>query len=249
MKMTPRHYPMENWENSRPHPRGTHHLDEAGIPLYSASFNWVLPFHEPGLAPVGDETGAYHIKPDATPAYHQRFDRTFGFYQGRAAVVRGRKWFHILTDGTRLYERDWVWCGNFQEGRCPVRDEQGNYYHIRLDGSELPHGPWVYAGDYREDAAVVRGKDGLCRHVDHEGELIHDKAFLDLDVFHKGFARARDTEGWFHIDRNGNETSHQRFEYVEPFYNGQALARLKDGSVVIIDEDGERTVNIPTSER
>ncbi len=240
---------MTNWKNSRPHPKGTHHLDERGKPLYSRHFTWVLPFHEPGLAPVGDETGAYHIKPDGTPAYDQRFDRTFGFYQGRAAVIKEHRSFHILTDGTRLYERDWAWCGNFQSGRCPVRDKQGNYYYIRLDGSKVSNGPWAYAGDYREGAAVVRGKDGLCRHIDPEGELIHNKVFFDLDVFHKGFARARDAEGWFHIDRNGNDISHRRYEYLEPFYNGQAYARLKDGSAVVINENGEKTANIPTSEQ
>ncbi|GCC10071.1 multifunctional cyclase-dehydratase-3-O-methyl transferase TcmN [archaeon] len=240
---------MTNWKYSHPHPNGTHHLDETGKPLYSHHFNWVLPFHEPGLAPVGDETGAYHIKPDGTPAYNQRFDRTFGFYQGRAAVIKKHRSFHILPDGIRLYEHNWAWCGNFQNNRCPVRDEQGNYYHIRPDGSKAPNGPWVYAGDYREGAAVVRGKDGLCRHIDPEGELIHNKAFFDLNVFHKGFAIARDAEGWFHIERDGNDISHRRYEYLEPFYNGQAYARLKDGSVVVINEDGEIKANIIISEQ
>jgi hypothetical protein len=236
------------WKHSRPSLDGANHIDSEGKPLYSVRFHKVLPFHNPGLAPVVDETGAYHIREDGSPAYSERYSRTFGFYQGIATVVEGNLWFHIVEDGSRLYALDWAWCGNFQNDRCSVRDETGDYYHIRTDGTVVPNGPWTYAGDFREMAAVVRGKDGLCRHVGPEGDFIHDKEFFDLDVYHKGFAKARDNEGWFHIDREGKDISCRRYEYLEPFYNGQALARLKDGSIVIIDEDGEKLKEISLSE-
>ena len=148
--------------------------------MYPLRFDWVLPFHEPGLAPVGTIEGAFHIKSDGSPAYEAHFSRTFGFYQGLAAVVMDDDWYHILSKGTPAYELRWSWCGNFQNDRCPVRDNEGNYYHIKLNGSIVPHGPWAYAGDYREGAAVVRGEEGLCRHVDCEGNLIHEGAFFDL---------------------------------------------------------------------
>ena len=68
-------------------------------------------------------------------------------------------------------------------------------------------GPHSYAGDFREGFAVVRGMDGLCRHINLEGQYIYDYSFLDLDVFHKGFARARDDRGWYHINTDGNDIS------------------------------------------
>ena len=64
------------------------------------------------------------------------------------------------------------------------------YFHIRVDGTVLDGGPYAYAGDFREGAAVVRGLDGLCRHVDLDGQLVNEKEFIDLDNFHKGYARA-----------------------------------------------------------
>ncbi len=204
------------------------------------TFDWVLPFHEPGLAPVGDKTGAYHIHIDGRPVYEQRFDRTFGFYSGLAAVIEDGVWFHITVDGERAYSEIWDWCGNFQQNRCPVRDSDGHYHHIRPDGTVLDGGPHSYAGDFREGAAVVRGIDGFCWHIDLEGVPVHGSRFLDLDVFHKGFARARDGGGWHHIDRSGTDNSQgRRYSELEPFYNGQALARSYKGEYLVIDEFGE----------
>lgn len=203
------------------------------------SYDWVLPFHEPGLAPVGDGTGAYHIHFDGSPAYEQRFERTFGFYGGLAAVVDEGKWFHINTHGERAYGESWDWCGNFQQNRCPVRNSDGHYFHIRPDGSVLNGGPHSYAGDFREGSGVVRGMDGMCWHVDKEGAPVHQVKFLDLDVFHKGLARARDKSGWYHIDGEGNDISNgRRYAEIEPFYNGQALARSLAGEYLVIDESG-----------
>lgn len=84
-----------------------------------------------------------------------------------------------------------------------------------------------YAGDYREGIAVVREKGtGLCHHVDLQGKRIYEDegnhtikykvriqinfvhlGFLDLDVYHKGYARAKDSHGWFHVDTNGYDIS------------------------------------------
>ena len=236
------------WKNSRPEPQGKYHLDSNGNPLYNGLFKWVLPFHAPGLAPVEDESGSYHIKPDGKPAYHSRFDRTFGFYQGRAAVILDGNWFHILPNGSKLNEKACDWCGNFQNGRSPVRCDNGDYYHIRLDGSVVPNGPWGYAGDYREDIAVVREKDGLCWHIDPEGKPIHNQSFFDLGVFHKGLALARDASGWFHINKHGKDVSGRRYENLEPFYNGQASAQLNNGQRVIIDEAGKIIHILPFSD-
>ena len=63
----------------------SHHV-HLGRPAYAARFTEVLKFHAPGLAPVLDDSGAYHITPDGRPAYESRHVRTFGFYEDRAAV-------------------------------------------------------------------------------------------------------------------------------------------------------------------
>ncbi|MCY4046614.1 MAG: methyltransferase [Candidatus Dadabacteria bacterium] len=231
----------EQWKNTAPAPEGTHHLKVlGGEALYPARYDKVLPFRAPGLAAAQLGAGGFHILPDGNPAYSERFTRAFNFYEGLAAVMLQREWFHIHPDGGSAYGGTWNWCGNFQRQRCPVRDARGRYYHIRKNGEPLPGGPHLYAGDFRECVAVVRSPDGLCRHVDSEGRFVNTGAFFDLDVPHKGYACARDAGGWFHIDKDGNDASGgHRYRYLEPFYNGQALARKQDGEMVVIDESGE----------
>jgi hypothetical protein len=221
----------------------THHLID-GRPFYPQRYAWVLNFHSPGIAAAGDSTGAFHINLDGKPAYVGRFLRTFGFYDGRAAIHSGTGWGHIDESGLPVYPPLFSWVGNFQQKRCPVRTTSHLYYHILLDGSPAYEERYSFVGDYREGSAVVQGTDGLFVHVDPTGRPINGKGFLDLDVFHKGYARARDESGWFHIDAVGDPVYAQRFLSVEPFYNGQARAETKNGDIVIIDEQGNQVLKL-----
>ena len=216
-------------------PCGTHHrLD--GVPLYAERFDEVLGFHAPGLAAVRRSGEAWHIRDDGRPAYERRFLRTFGFYEGRAAAV--------LPDGSDLYARRFAWCGNFQDGRCAVREPGGTYLHIAPEGVPAYEARWRYAGDFRDGAAVVQSEDGKSTHIDPRGEPVHGIRFLDLDVYHKGLARARDGHGWMHIDISGHPVYTRRFAAVEPFYNGQARVERFDGGLEVIDETAARIVEL-----
>ena len=110
----------------------THHV-RGKRPAYKARFEQVLKFHPPGLAPVRDTSGAYHIGPRGQAIYQERYIRTFGFYEGRAAVQADIGWFHILPDGKPLYSQPYAWCGNFQEGRSTVRRPDGLYLYLLLN--------------------------------------------------------------------------------------------------------------------
>lgn len=222
----------------------THHLDENGLPAYAERFDEVLKFHPPGLAPVVYRGKAWHIRPDGSPAYTHRFQRTFGFYEGFASVVSRDGWHHITPDGHDAYRERYAWCGNFQGGRCTVRQTDGSYFHIGTEGRPAYAQRWAYAGDYRDGTAVVQARNGRSTHIDLHGCLIHGKWFLGLDVFHKGFARARDEDGWMHVNAQGKPTYTRRFAAVEPFYNGQAHAERFDGALEVIDELGRTVVEL-----
>lgn len=232
-----------DWRSIRRAQDGTHHTLE-GSPLYETRFDEVLAYHEPGLAPVRLGSEAWHIDVHGRAAYARRFRRTFGFYEGRAAIMDAQGWCHILPDGMDLYPERYAWCGNFQGQRCTVRDSDGLYRYLTSEGRPVGPSRWRYAGDYREGIAVVQDSLGLCTHVDMEGVPIHGRTFLDLDVFHKGFARARDAQGWTHVNRQGHPISARRFAMVEPFYNGQARVERFDGGLEVIDEAGETVVEL-----
>lgn len=233
----------EDWREYVPSPDTSHHLLR-GRPAYSRRFGQVQKFHDPGLAPVVDASGAYHITHDGLEAYETRYIRAFGFYEGSAAVYSEEGWLHILSDGMPLYDERYAWCGNFQEGRCPVRLPGGNYLHISGDGSPAYEERYRYVGDFKDGHAVVQNEDGRHTHIDASGNLLHGRWFQDLDVFHKRYARACDPIGWHHVDLSGEPLYSKRFRNVEPFYNGQARVVGFDGSLSVIDESGQTLLEL-----
>lgn len=227
-----------NWGALRVSPCGTHHVDGEGNPVYDERFDSVLRFHAPGLAPVRRDGLAWHIRPDGSAAYSRRFRKAFGFYEGLAAVESDDGWHHVTSDGLDAYPKRYAWCGNFQQGRCTVRNEVGEYFHIVKDGRPAYCERWRYAGDYRDGIAVVQAANGCSTHIDASGRILHGVWYWDLDVFHKGYARARDEDGWMHVDVRGRPIYARRFASVEPFYNGQARVERFDGALEVIDERG-----------
>ncbi|WP_230371678.1 methyltransferase [Paludibacterium denitrificans] len=217
-----------NWRDLSVSACGKYHECD-GQPAYSGCFDEVLKFHAPGLAPVkrGDE--ARHIGPDGNAAYSRRFIRTFGFYEGFSTVQARDGWHHIRPDGSDAYPERYDWSGNFQGERCTVRLRDGRYRHVRSDGSFAYPETRRYAGDYKDGFCVIQNDAGLCTHLDLNGKPLHGNWFTDLDVFHKGFARARDGDGWMHVDLRGVPAYVRRFAAVEPFYNGQARVERFDG--------------------
>lgn len=232
-----------NWADIQVAADTTHHVRD-GRPIYEARFDEVLKFHAPGLAPVRRGDAAWHIDPSGRAAYARSFRRTFGFYEGLAAVVDDRGWHHVRPCGTDLGVDTFTWCGNFQDARCSVRDHTGRYHHITPTGARAYADNWRYAGDFRDHVAVVQAEDGRSTHIDRDGRFLHERWFLDLDVFHKGFARARDERGWMHIDGGGRPAYGRRFAGVEPFYNGQARVERLDGGLEVIAESGETIVEL-----
>ena len=224
-------------------PDRTHHLIDSK-PAYSRRFDEVLAFHPPGLAPVRLGDAAWHIHQDGSDAYARRFARTFGFYEGLASVISHDGWHHIDAGGDDGHPHRYEWCGNFQGGLCAVRERDGSYLHITRDGDAAYERRWRYAGDFREGSGVVQGDDGRSTHIRCDGSLLHGCWFVDLDVFHKGFARAKDRDGWTHVTAEGIPAYSRRFATVEPFYNGQARVERLDGGVEIIGEDGGGIVEL-----
>ena len=227
---------------------GSHHVVD-GVPAYEERFDEVLKFRAPGLAPVLRGQAAWHIGPDGNPAYGRRFRRAFGFYDNLATVIGEDGWRHIHPSGEDAYSHRYAWCGNFQEGRCSVRGSDGLYFHVADGGIPVYPERWRYAGDYRDGIAVVQAGDGRSTHLDADGRQVHGQWFIDLDVFHKGFARARDEAGWTHVDRVGVPAYSRRFAAVEPFYNGQARVERFDGGLEVINETGDVVVELRSSRR
>lgn len=225
--------------------RTFHEIDN--IPLYKNRFSDIEKFHHPGLAPVSDNTGSYHINLDGTQAYKKRYNKTFGFYCMRAAVIDNGEYYHINIKGDRFYKESYDWLGNYQENKCVARKDD-RFFHIDIDGNEIYSEKYDYVGDFKDDIAVVY-KQGKASHINGNGKLVHSKWYNKLGIYHKGFAIAEDDNGWFHIDISGAPIYESRYKMVEPFYNGHAKVEGFSGILGQIDvkDNMKYVINRPNS--
>ncbi len=182
-----------------------------------------------------------HINIAGNFIYPQAYQRVFGYYDSKAAVTdfEGDS-FHIDTKGERAYTQNYSWVGNYQQERVVVRLAK-DYFHLNNDGERYYTENYLYVGDYKDGAAAVKLQNGYYNHINLSGERLYtDKKFLDLGVFHKNIATARDEKGYFHTDKAGDGLYSQRYLQIEPFYNGVALVTNFDYSRLLINEAGER---------
>ena len=186
---------MMNWQEIKVSADNTHFLFD-GRQIFGRQFLEVLKFHSPGLAPVLDNSGAYHIDSSGIQLYADRFTRSFGFYCNRASVIENNLWFHINEKGKRVSSYNYLWTGNYQENICTVRNADNSYFHIDLNGNRIYVNNYAYAGDYKDGIACVKLQGGLYRHIDNKGKFINNKSFLDLGIFHKNFATDRKSVVW-----------------------------------------------------
>ncbi len=232
-----------NWQNIKVSSDNTHFLFDGKL-IFGKQFLEVLKFHSPGLAPVIDKSGAYHIDINGQAIYSERYTRTFGYYCNRGAVVLDNKWYHIDEFGKQVYNENYLWVGNYQEDICTVRDANNQYFHIKLNGHKIYKESYIYAGDFKDGIACVKTANGFYRHIDTNGNCINGLEFIDLGVFHKNYATAQDKDGWHHINKQGRSLYNERYLAIEPFYNGFALVTQFDNRKIIIDEKGEKILSI-----
>ena len=232
-------------------------------PPAEGKFDEILSFHD-GIAAVRETNGggAYHIDQSGAPVYHDiRYQRTFGFYAQRAAVLDfDDKFFHIDLTGRPVYDDRYSWCGNFhavpEKGmfRSPVRDSDNCYYYIDQHGEKLL-GPFSYAGDPNSAGhSVVQHEDGNPTIIDIHGRdwctgtSLQHQNIIEACVPHKGIAQVRDEGGWFYMNQAGQELgSGERYLQTEPHYNGQARVRFQNGQWGVVDEGGNVLVSLGES--
>ena len=212
----------------------THHLKN-GKPLYATRYTKVMSFHD-DIAPVEDNDQAFFINISNKIQFDRVFRKAYGFYEGIASVCDDSGWFHIDRNGHEIYTKRFAWVGNFQEGLCAVRDFNNNYFHINTNGNRPYLENYNYVGDFKYSIAVVTNHEGKATHIDKAGILIHNKFFDELDIYHKSYAIAKDKNGYFHINKQGDELYQDRYQKLEPFYNAAALATKHNNQKIIIEE-------------
>ena len=213
-----------------------------------------LKFHKEGLAAVqceerleNNQIQIYwkHINLEKHFFYKEKYFRTFGYYFEQAAVNNfNQECYHIDKEGNRIYQENYSWVGNYQQSLVAVR-LNNDYFHLNKVGKRYYDTDYRFVGDYKDDYAAVKMQNGYYNFINTDGkELYHETKFLDLGVFHKNIATARDCDGYFHIDKQANSLYKERYLQVEPFYNGFAVVTNIDYSKKIISETGQKVIDI-----
>ena len=78
----------------------------------------------------------FHIKPDGSLAYDQKFDKIDSFSEGLAAIELDGKQFHIKPDGSPAYKQRFDRVNAFSEGLASVKLD-GKWFNINPDGSRV----------------------------------------------------------------------------------------------------------------
>jgi hypothetical protein len=71
------------------------------------------------------------------------------------------------------------------------------------------------------------------------GNVVAEPRFEDAGDFKEGFARVKAFGKWGFIDRNGRMAIDPFYDYAWDFLDGRAKVRLPDGSVKVIDRNGD----------
>lgn len=218
----------------------THHLIEDKA-LYSNRFDKVQEFYfPPNYAPVVLNQTAFFINTKGEKVFNRTFNQAFGFYDGIAAVSDDLGFFHINQEGQDIHSFRFEWSGNFQENYCVVKDmSTKKFFHIDRQANPIYPKQYAYVGDYKYSIAVIVNESGLSTHINNKGHFIHNQFFLELDVYHKGYAVAKDKFGYFHIDKQGIAIYSARYQKLEPFYNNRAFAVAHDNTKLIISPTGD----------
>ena len=98
---------------------------------------------------------------------------------------------------------------------------------------------WRYAGDFREGSRWCSATTGSHTHVDPCGSPVHRRWFLDLDVFHKGFARARDEAGWIARRPRGRPSTRGASRWSSRSTTARRACEDLGGRRVVIAPSGE----------
>ena len=111
----------------------------------------------------------FHVHPDGTPAYEQRYNYVGDFSdEGLAQVCEDGKWFHIRPNGAPAYEQRYKVVGSFSEGLAHVCDKNGRHFHIRPDGTPAYEQTYDNAGPFSKGLALV-WRDSKQFHISPDG--------------------------------------------------------------------------------
>ncbi|MEM7036340.1 MAG: WG repeat-containing protein [Bacteroidota bacterium] len=148
-----------------------------------------------GFSAVEDETGSFHIRPDGSALYEERYAWVGNFQEGICTVCDAMgNYFHIGSDGRRVYKENHRYAGDFKDGFAAVMLKNGKFKHIDRDGKFIYTAEFQELGVFHKGYATARDAAGWM-HIDLNGNPLYEERYLSMEPFYNGKAFSKGNSG------------------------------------------------------
>lgn len=167
------------------------------------------------------------------------------FTEGLAAFCindsSGNKWGFVDKTGVIKISPQFYACGYFSEGKCPVKNKEGNWGYIDFSGKITINNQFDGASEYHNNRAIV-SSDSKTGVIDESGKFVINPQFSNIIHDNDLFLVEQDGK-WGWCDEDGTITINPQFSDAFPFFN-EDLAPVKSGdSYGYIDKSGKLVIN------
>ena len=203
------------------------------VSVFSEGLAWVTPHNSYPIAI--DKNGREKIA--IKNAEHVKiFKEGLSAYSVKDSV--GEKWGFVDTDGKTVIPPQFYDTGNFSEGLCAVKDEEGNWKYIDKKGTIKIDKSYDTAFDFLNGKAIISDqfeqKFGI---IDTKGTIVMDTKLDSIVYDRKDFLIKKD-EKWGWIDGTGKIVIEPKFEDASPFGESDLAVVKQNGLYGFIDKKG-----------
>lgn len=203
------------------------------LSIFSDGLAWVSPRNQHPIAIDKKGNEKFSIK----GAEHVRvFKDGLAAYSVKDTI--GEKWGFVDSNGKTVIQPQFYDTGNFSEGLCAVKDENGNWKYIDKKGVVKFEQSFRTASDFLNGKAIISDnfeeKFGL---INSEGSIVLEPK-LDSIVYDKEDFLIKKAGKWGWIDANGKTLIEPKFEDASPFGANELAAVKQNGLYGYIDKKG-----------
>lgn len=148
------------------------------------------------------------------------------------------KWGFVDKTGKTVIQPKFEETGNFSEGLCAVKDEDGNWKYIDKKGTLKIEQSFNTAFDFLNGKAIVSDhfeeKFGI---IDREGKFLIEPS-LDSIIYDKKDFLIKKEGKWGWIDATGKTLIEPKFEDAFPFADDDLAVVKQNGFYGFVDEKG-----------
>jgi hypothetical protein len=228
------------------------YMNSKGEMVIAAKYRKCFPFSNDGLAPIYESKKFFFIntKGEKMPtdvSGYRMIEGSFGigglqgFSDGLVAIVKGKKWGYMNTDGKVAIELKYDKATSFNGGYAAVK--KGNsFYIINKNGEETKVKIAVKdVKSFTEGLAPFYTNDKKSGFINTDGTVAIEAQFVSVGYFVNGLAWAKTSDKKIgYINETGEWVIKPQFLAAKDFDAESGMARIKkDDGWAYVNKEGE----------